>query len=189
MMLCFIEILDVTFYNAVCRAQLFELALFLSHSSLFHTHTHTHKLIYVVVITYRLHKLTAPAAEASSAPSSGKRDRQRSPEASSMLKSISATVNAKTPSVDEEKNDMMRAGLLSKVFDHISLLVEDWFVGVRPRTSVIPCPFCSEDISRDLAQLQRSFSDNPILMSPEERVERGLPVDLEQQPTQVCVHI
>ena len=114
-----------------------------------------------------------------------KRDRQRSPEASAVLSSVTAAVSAKTCVVSEEKNDKMRAGLLSKVFDHISLLVEDWFVGVRPRTSVIPCPFCSEDISRDLAQLQRSFSENPVLMSPEERAERGLPADLEQQPTQV----
>ena len=91
--------------------------------------------------------------------------------------------NASSSFINEEKNDIMRAGLLSKVFDHISLLVEDWFVGVRPRTSVIPCPFCSEDISRDMAQLRRSFSDNPMLLSPEERVERGLLAELEQQPT------
>lgn len=105
-----------------------------------------------------------------------------------MLSSVAAAVAAKTPVIDEEKNDIMRAGLLSKVFDHISLLVEDWFVGVRPRTSVIPCPFCSEDISRDMAQLRRSFSDNPILLSPEEREERGLPADLDQQQTTQVKH-
>ena len=109
--------------------------------------------------------------------------KQLSPEASSVLSSVAAAVAATIPLIDEEKNDIMRAGLLSKVLDHISLLVEDWFVGVRPRTSVIPCPFCSEDISRDLAQLRRSFSDNTTLLTPEERVERGLPADEGQQPT------
>ena len=111
---------------------------------------------------------------------------QLSSETLSDLSSVAAAVTAKTPLIDEEKNDIMRAGLLSKVLDHVSLLVEDWFVGVRPRTSVIPCPFCSEDISHDLAQLRRSFSNNPTLLTPEERVERGLPADEDQQPiTQV----
>ena len=81
----------------------------------------------------------------------------------------------------------MRAGLLSKVFDHISLLVEDWFVGVRPRTSVIPCPFCSEDVSHDQAQFRRSFSNNPILVVPEERAERNLSANLDLQLT-IQVH-
>lgn len=121
----------------------------------------------------------------------GGRVRELSPEASSVLSSVTAAVAAQTPVIDEEKNDIMRAGLLSKVFDHISLLVEDWFVGVRPRTSVIPCPFCSEDISRDLAEFKRSFSDNTLLLTPEERAERGLPMDVEQQQqqTQVQVHV
>ena len=104
-----------------------------------------------------------------------------------MLSTVAAAVATKTPIIDEEKNDIMRAGLLSKVLDHISLLVEDWFVGVRPRTSVIPCPFCSEDISRDMAELRRSFSDNPMLLSPEERAERGLTVDVEQQQQSIQV--
>ena len=38
------------------------------------------------------------------------------------------------PVVDEEKNDIMRAGLVSKAVEHITLLVEDWFTGVRPRS-------------------------------------------------------
>ena len=122
----------------------------------------------------------------SAAAVNGGRAGQLSPEASSLLSSVTATVASSTPVVDEEKNDIMRAGLLSKVVDHISLLVEDWFVGVRPRTSVIPCPFCSEDISRDLAEFHRSFSDNPVLLSPEERAEKGLQLSNgQQQPTQV----
>lgn len=136
----------------------------------------------------RLSQLTAATAEKSSTNSNGdgKRNQELSAEASSMLSTVAAAVAANPPPIDEEKNDIMRAGLLSKVLEHISLLVEEWFVGVRPRTSVIPCPFCSEDISRDMAELRRSFSDNPVLLSPEERAERGLTMDVEQQqPTQV----
>ena len=33
------------------------------------------------------------------------------------------------PGVEEERSDMMRAGLLSKSVDHISLLIEEWFTG------------------------------------------------------------
>ena len=35
------------------------------------------------------------------------------------------------PHVDEDKNDVMRAGLLSKSIDHISVLIEDWFTGKK----------------------------------------------------------
>ena len=31
--------------------------------------------------------------------------------------------------VDEDKHDQMRAGLISKAVDHVTLLVEDWFTG------------------------------------------------------------
>ena len=113
------------------------------------------------------------------------RDQHFNPVTSSVLSSV---VAPRSPIINEEKNDIMRAGFLSKVFDHISLLMENWFVGVSPRTSVIPCPFCSEDIPCDMAQLKRSFSDNPMLLNPEQRMERDLPDGLEQQPT-IEVHI
>ena len=35
------------------------------------------------------------------------------------------------PHVDEDKNDVMRGGLLSKTIDHISVLIEDWFTGTE----------------------------------------------------------
>ena len=149
---------------------------------------YTHLYAIVPPFYSRLSQLAGAAADDHS--SGNKQQQQLSPEANSVLSSVTAAVASETPVIDEEKNDIMRAGLLSKVFDHISLLVEDWFVGVRPRTSVIPCPFCSEDTPRDMAQLRRSFSDNPMLLSPEERVERGLPADLEQQPTNAAqVHV
>ena len=107
--------------------------------------------------------------------------------------------STKTLMIDEEKNDIMRAGLLSKVVDHISLLVEDWFVGMRPCTSVVPCPFCSENIASDIANFKRSFSGNPILLPSEGELRRSSAAELERQSmTQVhnnthasnnCMHI
>ena len=107
-----------------------------------------------------------------------------SPEVPTVLPSMAAAIAAKTPIIDEKKNDIMRAGLLSKVFDHISLLVEDWFVAVRPRTSVIPCPFCSEDISHNMAKFKRSFSGNSLLQ--EQLEKRGLTTKQEQHCHNYC---
>ena len=132
----------------------------------------------------RLGQITiADCHSAQNSPLDSQRDQHVSPKASSILSSV---VAPKIPKIDEEKNDIMRAGLLTKVFDHISLLVEEWFVGLRPRISVIPCPFCSEDIPSDLAKFKRSFSDNPTLLNSEGRLGRSLAANLEQQPnTQV----
>ena len=52
----------------------------------------------------------------------------------------------------------MRAGLLSKVVEHISLLIDDWFVGVRPRSIVVPCPHCTAAKPKGPVLLERSFS-------------------------------
>ena len=35
-----------------------------------------------------------------------------------------------SPVVQEEEHDKMRAGLIAKAVDHITLLIEDWFTGV-----------------------------------------------------------
>ena len=45
------------------------------------------------------------------------------------------------PQVDEDKNDVMRAGLLSKSIDHISVLIEDWFTGKKKSPGLIPISF------------------------------------------------
>ena len=74
----------------------------------------------------------------------------------------------------------MRVGLLSKVVEHISLLVEDWFVGVRPRTLVVPCPHCSADLPHLPVTLRRSFSEVKELLPQEGLRERE-----EQQPGNV----
>ena len=53
--------------------------------------------------------------------------------------------------------------LLFQVIDHISLLVEDWFTGVRPRFLVVPCPHCSHALPPHPVKLLRSHSINPEL--------------------------
>ncbi len=58
-----------------------------------------------------------------------------------------------------------------QVVEHISLLVEDWFVGVRPRTLVVPCPHCSANVPHERVPIRRSFSSNPDLLP-----------DFEKQP-------
>ena len=64
------------------------------------------------------------------------------------------------PSLSEDRFDQMRAGLLSKVVEHISLLIDDWFVGVRPRSVVVPCPHCTAARAWGPVPLERSFSDH-----------------------------
>ncbi len=66
----------------------------------------------------------------------------------------------------------MRVGLLSKVVEHITLLVEDWFVGVRPRTLVVPCPHCSANQPHEPVTVCRSFSAAIELLPGAERRER-----------------
>ncbi|XP_019849257.1 PREDICTED: leucine-rich repeat serine/threonine-protein kinase 1-like [Amphimedon queenslandica] len=80
------------------------------------------------------------------------------------------------PKLTEENNDRMRAGLLSKVVDHITLLVEDWFTGVRPRFLVVPCPHCSHGLTgptqgSDRIPFLRSFSINPQVRPPNDLVD------------------
>ena len=53
--------------------------------------------------------------------------------------------------------------LLFQVIDHITLLVEDWFSGVRPRFLVVPCPHCSHALPPHPVKLLRSHSINPDL--------------------------
>lgn len=65
----------------------------------------------------------------------------------------------------------MRAGLLSKVVDHIVLLMEDWFIGVRPKTLVVPCPHCTTNATPPV-RMERSCSEVLELLPHEEKVER-----------------
>lgn len=66
----------------------------------------------------------------------------------------------------------MRVGLLSKVVEHITLLVEDWFVGVRPRTLVVPCPHCTANMPHEPVRVNRSYSVTLDLLPDAERRER-----------------
>ncbi len=90
----------------------------------------------------------------------------------------SATPPPEEPSlghvITEEAHDCMRVGLLSKVVDHITLLVEDWFVGVRPRTLVVPCPHCTANMPHKSVRINRSYSVTLELLPENERRERAL---------------
>ena len=61
--------------------------------------------------------------------------------------------------------------LSPKVVDHITLLVEDWFSGVRPRILVVPCPHCSHGLPPGPIPLLRSFSINPNLRPSNEMTQ------------------
>ncbi len=65
----------------------------------------------------------------------------------------------------------MRAGLISKAVDHITLLIEDWFMGVRPKTLVVPCPHCSASATPPI-KMERSFSEVLELLPQAEREEK-----------------
>lgn len=63
--------------------------------------------------------------------------------------------------------------------DHITLLVEDWFTGVRPRFLVVPCPHCSHGLTgptqgRDRIPFLRSFSINPQVRPPNDLVDSSV---------------
>ncbi len=93
-----------------------------------------------------------------------------------MCSIASATPPPETKSgvISEETHDRMRVGLLSKVVEHITLLVEDWFVGVRPRTLVVPCPHCTANMPHEPVRVNRSYSVALELLPDTERREREL---------------
>ena len=49
----------------------------------------------------------------------------------------------KSIGIDEVAHDRMRAGLVTKVIEHITILVHEWFSGIKPQL-LIPCPYCME---------------------------------------------
>ena len=66
-----------------------------------------------------------------------------------------------------------------QVVDHITLLVEDWFTGVRPRFLVVPCPHCSHAVpgpapGSERIPFLRSFSINPQLRPPNDIVDSSV---------------
>jgi len=65
----------------------------------------------------------------------------------------------------------MRAGLLSKVMDHILLLMEDLYIGIRDKHLIVPCPHCVCN-AKSSTRMRRSFSDVLALLPDKERRER-----------------
>lgn len=70
----------------------------------------------------------------------------------------------------------MRAGLVAKVMEHINILVNEWFSGIRSEL-VIPCPYCMVSKDHTTADnpihLHRAFSSTPVLQSLTSPVLRG----------------
>ena len=55
----------------------------------------------------------------------------------------------------EDSHDKMRAGLISKITEHIFILMEEWFPGIVSHEILIPCPYC-------ISCKEHTKSDNPI---------------------------
>lgn len=78
--------------------------------------------------------------------------------------------------ITEDAHDRMRAGLLTKVMEHINILVNEWFSGIKPEL-LIPCPYCM--VSRvhttvdNPIHLHRAFSSNAVFQSLTSSVVRG----------------
>jgi len=70
----------------------------------------------------------------------------------------------------------MRAGLVTKVMEHINILVNEWFSGIKPEL-IIPCPYCMVSRPHTTANqpihLHRAFSSNTVLQSLTSAVIRG----------------
>ena len=70
----------------------------------------------------------------------------------------------------------MRAGLVTKVMEHINILVSEWFSGIKPEL-IIPCPHCMElrpHTSKDSPiHLSRAFIGDDVLQSLTNPVVRG----------------
>ena len=78
--------------------------------------------------------------------------------------------------ITEAAHDRMRAGLVTKVMEHIDILVSEWFSGIKPEL-IIPCPYCMESrphTSTDSPiHLPRSFISDDVLQLLTKPVVRG----------------
>ena len=68
----------------------------------------------------------------------------------------------------EDSHDKMRAGLISKITEHIFMLMKEWFPGIGCHETLIPCPYCiscREHTKPDEPIYpKRSFATNESLM-------------------------
>ena len=83
------------------------------------------------------------------------------------------------PSLPPSLSLSLTPSLPLQVVDHITLLVEDWFTGVRPRFLVVPCPHCSHAVpgpapGSERIPFLRSFSINPQLRPPNDIVDSSV---------------
>ena len=70
----------------------------------------------------------------------------------------------------------MRAGLVTKVMEHINILVSEWFSGIKPEL-IIPCPYCMESRAhtalRSPIHLPRAFSSDTVVQLLTNPVVKG----------------
>ena len=78
--------------------------------------------------------------------------------------------------ISEVAHDRMRAGLVAKVMEHIDILVNEWFSGIKPEL-LIPCPYCMASkpptTPHSPIHLHRAFSSNAVLNSLTNCVVKG----------------
>ena len=78
--------------------------------------------------------------------------------------------------ISEAAHDRMRAGLVAKVMEHINILVNEWFSGIKPEL-LIPCPYCMVSQAHSTLDspihLHRAFSSNVVLKSLTSCVIKG----------------
>ena len=67
----------------------------------------------------------------------------------------------------ENSHDKMRAGLISKITEHIFMLMKGWFPGIVSQEILIPCPYCitckNHTKPDNPIHLKRSFATNQSL--------------------------
>ena len=70
----------------------------------------------------------------------------------------------------------MRAGLATKVMEHVTILVHERFSGIKPQL-LIPCPYCMESkphtTENQPIHIQRSYASPAVMMGLTLPVQKG----------------
>jgi len=82
----------------------------------------------------------------------------------------------KSLGIDEAVHDRMRAGLVTKVMEHITILVNEWFSGIKPQL-LIPCPHCVDSKPHTTPDrpihIERSYASPAVMMGLTLPVQKG----------------
>ena len=70
----------------------------------------------------------------------------------------------------------MRAGLVTKVMEHVTILVHEWFSGIKPQL-LIPCPYCMESkphtTENQPIHIQRTYASPAVMIGLTLPVQKG----------------